>query len=142
MEKYKTWEEYYESKQESYLDSENPADCKIQRRVGDYNIYATEIGLNTYHASFEIADDCQTAAIFSDLSRDDLAELVLRAYLGMELDVGTDDARDYLTINRGTDGKEYAWYFDGKTNVCCDCDEFFVCTDEDCDEIFGVEEEL
>lgn len=66
--------------------------------------------------------------------------IVRRTQKTIVVNNGTNEWR--MRIKYDADGNEYAWYFDGKTNVCCGCDDFFVCTDEDCDEIFGVEEEL
>ena len=38
---------------------------------------------------------------------------------------------DYLTINKGRDGKIYAWYFDGTSNAAVEVESLNIIADEE-----------
>ena len=129
---YKNWKDYYESKQEYYLDDENVADCDVQMKIGNYKLYGkSDIG------AYELCGDCETYGILTIDASGNAAKDLLAALDGFKdflapcknaLERVLDDifnehndemiknylACDYLTLNTCRSGRVVAWYFDGK----------------------------
>lgn len=71
MKIYNTWNEYYESEQDFYLDELNCADCDVHLVIGKYEILGKS-HINSYEI-LESAQDGQTICIIVE---EDLDEII------------------------------------------------------------------
>ena len=59
-------------------------------------------------------------------------------YLGLDVaSIESDQANDYLTINKGRDGNMYAWYMDGTHDNAINIETGEIVDDEQTEELFA-----
>lgn len=74
MKIYNTWNEYYESEQDFYLDELNCADCDVHFVIGKYEILGKS-HINSYEI-LESAQDGQTICIIVEEDLDKIIRLL------------------------------------------------------------------
>jgi hypothetical protein len=106
----------------------------MYKNYGDINFFEKE--MKTARVTFP-----KNGAIMTDFTKNEI-EAMKKALslIGIDPENMTDEvAHNYLTINAGSDGEEYAWYFDETNNIAVEVGNTDHVVDDDrrIDDLFG-----